>query len=365
MLKKHAKTTGDYDRIYTFFLGGDIYDICYRIWEFCKENIEYDEETKDAQYISSPITILKNGYCDCKGYALFCAGILDAMKRQGENIEWEFRYVSYKMLKTDPGHVFVVVNPKEEDIWIDPVLNYFDYHLTYWHATNKKVTTKQAETIGFIGGLDPVGFATAKKAIGKPGPIPAGATPMPVPAGYPSTVPRPYMTSDGKLILAGGPDWRWKGDAQTNAEVAAMQAALQPLIIQYAKQPYNIYWALSGWGSGFENVISAAGGMAAFNNTGRDFLQFPEMPSGLDKIEMQAANLVPTLVAAAINVVAPGAGTAAGNLVHGELANSGVNVSTSLTAQGTNAVTTAGTGNNKVLLIGAALLLVLLLSNKK
>lgn len=149
MMAKHARTRGDYDKIYQYFEGGDIYDICERLWKFCKKNFRYVIEDEDAQYVSAPITMLTNGNVDCKNYALFIAGVLDAMKRHGQHIVWQFRFASYRLLQ-DPGHVFVVVNPNTDNIWVDPVLDEFNYHLFYWSAINKKV--RAAKAVGFIPG---------------------------------------------------------------------------------------------------------------------------------------------------------------------------------------------------------------------
>ncbi len=147
MMAKHARTRGDYDKIYEYFEGGSIEQICYRLWKFCKKNFHYVVEDEDAQYVSSPITMLTNGDVDCKNYALFIAGILDAMKRAGKQLTWQFRFASYRLLQ-EPGHVFVVVNPNTDNIWVDPVLDDFNYHLFYWRAVNKK--PKGARAIGYI-----------------------------------------------------------------------------------------------------------------------------------------------------------------------------------------------------------------------
>jgi hypothetical protein len=138
MLAKHAKCIPDYDKIYKYFLGGDLTDVCKRLWTFCKKNFNYEVEGEKAQYVSSPITMLINKDVDCKNYALFIGGVLDAIKRSGAmKLDWQYRFASYQFL-SDPGHVFVVVNPKKENIWVDPVLDEFNNHFFYFHAVNKQ-----------------------------------------------------------------------------------------------------------------------------------------------------------------------------------------------------------------------------------
>lgn len=148
MLVKHEACKADYDLIYRDFLGGDIWDICERLFNFCVDNIKINTETEKKQYVSCPYTILERGSSDCKGYALFCAGVLDAMKRNEDmHIDWCFRFASYNFLNSTPYHVFTVVNPKQEDIWIDPVLGEFNYHYGYWYKRDRK--PKNAQKVGF------------------------------------------------------------------------------------------------------------------------------------------------------------------------------------------------------------------------
>lgn len=149
VLDKHVKCRADYDMIFQDFLGGSIYDISKRLWKFCKDNFEYDIESEEKQFVSSPYSMLTGGMVDCKNYALFIGGVLDAMKRAGKRLEWQYRFASYELFDTDPGHVFVVVNPNTDDIWIDPVLSSFNNHLFYWYKRDKK--PKPAGTINGIG----------------------------------------------------------------------------------------------------------------------------------------------------------------------------------------------------------------------
>lgn len=158
IIDQHIQCTGHYDLIYKNFLGGDLYDVCERLWLFCKENFDYSIEGVDGQFVSSPLTQLKRGHNDCKGYALFIAGVLDAMKRNGMQIDWVYRFASYRLFNREPGHVFVVVNPKNENIWIDPVLDTFDLHYRYWWHRDYPVYTisNKAKAIAGIGRLSPL-----------------------------------------------------------------------------------------------------------------------------------------------------------------------------------------------------------------
>jgi hypothetical protein len=155
MLIKHEKTKGDYDMICGEFDKGSLYHVCETIFNFCKKNFRYKIEEEEKQYVSVPYTMLVNQFVDCKNYALFCAGILDALKRRGRKFHWIFRFANYDwvdalLYPSDVGHVFVVVNPNTDNIWVDPVMNEFNYHMWYWKKRDKR--PRSVKGIGRIGG---------------------------------------------------------------------------------------------------------------------------------------------------------------------------------------------------------------------
>ena len=127
VVKWHKECAPYYDALYPMFdIEGTWYEVGKKLFDFCKSSFRYEIESVQWQYASSPMTLLRNGYCDCKGYALFIAGVIDAMKRAGDNVEWCFRFASYSILNSLPGHVFVVLFPGKNEIWIDPVLDSYD-----------------------------------------------------------------------------------------------------------------------------------------------------------------------------------------------------------------------------------------------
>lgn len=120
VLEAHREFAPYYDKIVLDFTGGSMQDISERLYNFCKENISYKEETKDDQTSALPTGILTRGHGDCKHYALFIGGILDAMNRRGKDIDWKYRFASYKLFDSEPHHVFIVVNEGINETWIDP-----------------------------------------------------------------------------------------------------------------------------------------------------------------------------------------------------------------------------------------------------
>jgi hypothetical protein len=126
IIDTHKKYQKEYDKIYPYFIGSDLYETSKNIYTFLKKNVPYYIESNDCQYLKSPSSIVSTP-SDCKSYALFSCGVLDAIKRNtGEDIEVIYRFASYDPFDKVPQHVFCVVRGEGEEFWIDPVLNKFD-----------------------------------------------------------------------------------------------------------------------------------------------------------------------------------------------------------------------------------------------
>lgn len=150
----HVEHAADYDRIARYFAGDDIWEICANLWKFCKRDLYYKVESEEVQNVGCPYWILTHGIIDCKNYASFIGGVLDALKRKGYPIVWQYRFVSYRIKSIwdrNPDHVFVVCDPNTDDIWIDPVLDDFNDHLFYWFKTNVRPKTSRVGAIGSVG----------------------------------------------------------------------------------------------------------------------------------------------------------------------------------------------------------------------
>lgn len=120
VLDAHEEFGNSYDIIAPVFDYRTTDEICNALYSFCKHEIEYREETDDLQTTATPAGILQRGFGDCKHYAGFTAGVLDALNRRGKNIDWCYRFASYRALDSTPHHVFVVVNPGTgREKWID------------------------------------------------------------------------------------------------------------------------------------------------------------------------------------------------------------------------------------------------------
>lgn len=126
ILDTHNKYLNEYDKIYPYFIGSDLQETSKNIFDFLKKNVPYDIESNELQFLKSPSSIVSTP-SDCKSYALFSCGVLDAIKRNtGEDFEIIYRFASYDPFDKVPQHVFCVVRGEGEEFWIDPVLNKFN-----------------------------------------------------------------------------------------------------------------------------------------------------------------------------------------------------------------------------------------------
>ena len=127
ILKQHNKSERDYDKLFYFFDCGNYYDTAKKVFNFLKNNIQYQIEPDELQTVKTPAAILATKNGDCKHMSLFIAGILDSYRRNtGEIFDLSYRFAAYDGSKT-PEHVFVVINPgSNNEIWCDAVLDNFN-----------------------------------------------------------------------------------------------------------------------------------------------------------------------------------------------------------------------------------------------
>jgi hypothetical protein len=122
MYSAHRQYRGYYDLIGLYFEGDTLAETCDNLYNFCKDNIRYREESEEWQTTAQPTGILVRGEGDCKHYASFIAGCLGAIERaEGIPIDWKYCFASYDWTRRTPYHVFVIVTDDEgNEIWVDP-----------------------------------------------------------------------------------------------------------------------------------------------------------------------------------------------------------------------------------------------------
>jgi len=159
LLAAHKDEAKEYDKIYPYFIGRNTKETCRNIYNFLKRNVRYDIEPSSKQTLKSPSSILAQGYGDCKQYSQFIGGILDAINRNKEKIDWCYRFASYNNQKIIQ-HVFVICKDKNgKEIWIDPVLPRFDERKVF----NYKIDKKPSMALYRISGTDEIGKISLKK----------------------------------------------------------------------------------------------------------------------------------------------------------------------------------------------------------
>jgi hypothetical protein len=139
MLEAHKIHAADYDKIAGYFWAGSEEQTARNLFNFLKKNVRYKIETDQEQRVMSPAAILTLKANDCKNYALFINGVLDALKRQGK-IKGRilYRFASYKLLDEAPHHVFSVLQIGNDEYWIDPVLKSFNERKIYFHKIDRE-----------------------------------------------------------------------------------------------------------------------------------------------------------------------------------------------------------------------------------
>ena len=151
VLEAHDIFKPDYDLIAAEFDGLTDAETARALFTFLKKNVPYEVEPEKMQTTKSPSALLEQELGDCKHYAGFIAGILDALNRRGRNIKFAYRFASYSMWDKQPGHVFVVMFIDGKEIWIDPVLKSFNERLQPSYQMDRQI--KNTDMLARVSGV--------------------------------------------------------------------------------------------------------------------------------------------------------------------------------------------------------------------
>jgi hypothetical protein len=163
VLRGHRDYASQYDLIAGKFWKGSAVRTARALFDFCKENLKYKIESEQDQTVRSPGAILATGDTwgvDCKHYASFIGGVLDALNRAGHNIDWCYKFVSYTPGDSTPEHVFIEVRSGGRAYYVDPVLSQFDlrepkfyyFHDKFPKPMLSRVSGIEAERAEYGGG---------------------------------------------------------------------------------------------------------------------------------------------------------------------------------------------------------------------
>lgn len=156
ILNWQAKYASEYDKIYKYFLGATPKESARNVFDFLKNYVDFKIESDDLQTLRTPSAVIAPGKtmgADCKSFALFSAGVLEAISRNtNQKIPLAFRFASYDLFSAIPKHVFTVMYPgTDKEIWVDPVLNYFDEKMQPTFYTDKKINPMALVAMAGIG----------------------------------------------------------------------------------------------------------------------------------------------------------------------------------------------------------------------
>lgn len=121
----HDQEKKNYDKIAKHFWKGDALSTARGLFDFLKENVKYKIEPGTVQTVKTPSAILNEGYGDCKHYASFTCGVVDALRRQGYPISGAYAYVNGVDDSNNYHHVFALVRDDKDKktYWVDPIDN--------------------------------------------------------------------------------------------------------------------------------------------------------------------------------------------------------------------------------------------------
>jgi hypothetical protein len=149
ILQTHGQYKNEYKKIAKHFLKPTVQGTCKAIFDFLKQNVAYNIEPETYQTLRSPAAILTLP-ADCKSYALFSCGCIDALRSMGLiNCDLKFRFAGYDYFNNYIEHVFCVVDDGKYEYWIDPVLNYFNEKKQPTYIVDKNI--KNMALVGIAG----------------------------------------------------------------------------------------------------------------------------------------------------------------------------------------------------------------------
>lgn len=192
IIQRHTDYAADYDKIGPLFIGRNLQDTCDNLVNFCAANIQYKEESEARQSVASPAAIISIGRGDCKHYASFIGGCLDAIARAtGKPIKWYYCFASYDILQPVPYHVFVIVEDKGTEIYCDPTPGADALQPVYMQRQYISAQGKSSTAVNGLGELVAVGAASPEQY----------GSLIPAPVWYPANLPKFYRAGNGQILL--------------------------------------------------------------------------------------------------------------------------------------------------------------------
>jgi hypothetical protein len=138
-----------------YFEGADDYQTGANIFYYLKENIKYEAEPDSEQTTKTIERLVADKKGDCKHYSLFAGAVLKSL-----NIPYAYRFVSFGD-NEDIQHVYVVIHPETNPIYLDAVIDQFDTQERYNFAQDYYPESKKIQGIGATA---PLPFTTIEQS---------------------------------------------------------------------------------------------------------------------------------------------------------------------------------------------------------
>ena len=169
VLQQHELNRNDADKISHLFDYGNVYETSQAIWDFLKYKVKYSVEPGNFQSTKTISRFIYDamhgtGKNDCKHFANFTGAILDSL---GYN--FKYRFAGYNKYSKNPTHVYVVAyDDLNSEILIDAVISGFDIEKPYKIAIDKKPKNMALYQLSGVENTSVNGiFDKAKKAVKK------------------------------------------------------------------------------------------------------------------------------------------------------------------------------------------------------
>lgn len=95
--------------------GLDVEDICYALFCYVLDNVQYKEDPGNNQFVKTPARLIRDGVGDCKSMCIFICSCLKCL-----GIPCKMRFVSFDDREIY-SHVYAVAIADGREIIVDPV----------------------------------------------------------------------------------------------------------------------------------------------------------------------------------------------------------------------------------------------------
>lgn len=109
-----------------YLKGGTRLQTLKNVWQFSKNNIQYERESNNLQTAKTLSRIIADKKGDCKHFTTTIASLLKAL-----NIPFKLRLISQNFFSPEPTHIYLISYVNGKEIAVDGVLKNFGSEASY------------------------------------------------------------------------------------------------------------------------------------------------------------------------------------------------------------------------------------------